>query len=119
MIEATVLIAASMFAGNVSGVLLGRLFGQNINIGGIGFSVIFLLLFSHILKKHRLFSEKLEQGMRFWKELYVMAIIAVAASQDVYSALSKGIIAVLAGSVPVFLVIGIAAIWAHRNRNRG
>lgn len=115
MIGATVLIAASILAGNVSGMLLGKLFGQSINIGGIGFSVIFLLTFSHMLKKRGIFSEKMEQGMGFWKELYTMAIVAVAASQDVYSALSKGAIAVLAGSVPVFLVIGIVTIWTRRN----
>ena len=113
MIWATTWIAASMFAGNAVGTLLGAAVGVDMNVGGIGFSVLFLLMLTETLKKQGRFFPQAEKGMHFWREVYAMAIVAMAASQDVYSALSKGAIAILAGIAPVLLVIVIVACLAR------
>ena len=44
-----------------------------------------------------------ESGIQFWNQLYIPIVVAMAATQNVKVAVSSGMIAIVAGIVPVLL----------------
>ena len=106
MIFGTCIISFSMLFGYLIGNTIGALLHIDVNVGGGGFSIIIFLIIIEHLKKRNLLTEKLQTSFNFWRGMYIPVVVAMAASQDVFNAISKGLIAVLAGSVPVLLVVG-------------
>ena len=41
------------------------------------------------------------QGMNFWKKMYMPAVVAMAASQNVYRMLNSGMVAIVGGAAAV------------------
>ncbi|MBO5929720.1 MAG: malonate transporter subunit MadL, partial [Clostridia bacterium] len=67
-------------------------------------------------------SEKLpkgyEKGINFWKEMFIPIVIAMSASQNVFGAISGGILAIFAGIISVliaFLMLVILNGFASKN----
>lgn len=120
MITGTALIAFCMVAGKLAGRCLGALMGTGTDIGGVGIAMVLLLLAKTWLEKHGGISDAMTRSISFWRGMYIPVVVAMACSQNVISALSEGLIAVLAG------VAAVAAVWlvmallpSHRGKGGG
>ena len=91
------LLAGCFLVGKYAGNLLGSLIGIDGDVGGVGFAMILLmLLITYLRKKERLVQET-EQGILFWTSMYIPIIVAMAATQNVRSAVSGGWVAIITG----------------------
>lgn len=94
-------LAACMLLGKLIGNLLGLVTGTGSDVGGVGFAMVLLMLITNSKKLKFVQSKGFEQGIGFWKGMYIPVVTAMAASQNVYSAFSKGFIAIAAGILAV------------------
>ena len=103
------LIGAFMFAGCLLGNLLGNALGLGSDVGGVGFSMVFLILFQIWLeKKGKTLNKATEGGIQFLSGLSSPVVVAMSMNQDVFSALAHGLVPVLSGALAV--VISLLAI---------
>ena len=109
MIKGLALLSFSFLLGMWSGALLGSWLGIDANVGGVGFAMVFLLLSKEYLVKQGSWNGEFVFGLEFWNKLYIPIVVAMAASLNVKSALSSGILALLAGLLPVLL-----AFWVFK-----
>ncbi len=103
MIYGLALLALSFLLGQWVGEVLGGLLGINANVGGVGFAMIFLMIFKEWFLNMGWFKPDMETGIDFWNKLYIPVVIAMAASLNVKSAISSGTLAIVAGILPVIL----------------
>ena len=108
IIYGTALVAGCYFIGMFIGELLGQLLGIDTNVGGVGFSMFLLLIASNYLLPKTKKLEETEKGIKFWQGMYIPIAVAMAASQNVYKAISGGVIAIIAGLLAV--AVGMALI---------
>lgn len=105
IIYGTALLAVCHLLGIFLGDLLGQLMGVKTNVGGVGIAML-LLIFARI---YLLRSDKLpkltELGVEYWGALYIPVVVAMAAQQDMVSALRGGPVALLSA-------LGAAAVSA-------
>ncbi len=111
MIYGVALLAGCMFVGSFVGNVLGLLTGLNSDIGGVGFAMILLLLVTNSTKVNKILPESYVKGIGFWKEMYIPVTIAMAASQNVVSALSGGIIALVLGIGVVLIMLTLIPLF--------
>ena len=103
------LIGTFMFLGCFLGNLLGNALGLGSDVGGVGFSMVFLILFQLWLeKKGKTLHKATEGGIQFLSALYIPVVVAMSMNQDVFSALAHGLVPVLSGALAV--VISLLAI---------
>ncbi|MFN6018919.1 MAG: malonate transporter subunit MadL, partial [Bacteroidota bacterium] len=98
------LLAFCFLVGQFIGESLGRLLGIEANVGGVGFSMILLMICTDGLQKRGLLPVPTEQGILFWSTMYIPIIIAMSATQNVFAALSQGFLALLVGILPTLLL---------------
>lgn len=110
MIKGLAVLSFSFLLGMWLGDLLGSLIGVSSNVGGVGFAMIILILIKTFLSEKKIWKADWEFGVEFWNKLYIPVVIAMAASLNVKSALSSGILAILAGIIPVILAFFIFKI---------
>lgn len=103
MIYGVAILAGCAFLGSFIGNILGLLTGINSDIGGVGFSMLLLLLVTNSKKMNKILPENYTKGIDFWKEMFIPVIIAMSASQNVVSALDGGVLALVAGVGVVIL----------------
>ena len=101
MIYGVALLAACMFFGSLIGNLLGLATGLGSDIGGVGFAMLLLLVVTNSKKITDKLPKGYEKGLEFWKAMYIPVVIAMSASENVFQALSGGLIAVIAGIAAV------------------
>lgn len=116
IIYGVAVLAACFLAGKVVGEYLGQLIGIDANVGGVGFSMILLILITQWLRKVKGWNTQAEAGVLFWSNLYIPVIVAMSAIQNVKGALSSGMIAVLTGIIPTALCFMLVP-WLSRKRN--
>ena len=109
MIKGLALLSFCFLAGMWCGALLGSWLGIDANVGGVGFAMIFFLLLKEASVRKGLWNGEFAFGIEFWNKLYIPIVIAMAASLNVKSAVSSGLLAVLAGLLPVLL-----AFWVFK-----
>ena len=118
LIYGVAVLAFCYITGQITGEILGHLLHIDANVGGVGFAMLFLILVNQWMRKRKLFTPQMEQGILFWSQLYIPVIVAMSAIQNVRAALSGGLIAVLAGIVPTvfcFALIPLVAKLSKRN----
>ena len=103
MMYGVALLAGCYLAGQIIGELLGRWVGIDANVGGVGFSMILLILVNQWMHQRKWFTVEMEKGILFWSNLYIPVIVAMSSIQNVKGALSGGAIALLAGIIPTAL----------------
>jgi len=91
------LLAGCFLVGKYAGNLLGALIGVDGDVGGVGFAMILLMLLSTFLRKKQRLVRETEEGILFWSSMYIPIIVAMAATQNVRSALSGGWVAIFTG----------------------
>jgi len=82
-------------------------------------ALVFLMVINVYVKEKEWFKGESEQGILFWKSMYLPIIVAMAATQNVTAALSGGAVALLVGvlgtAVCFLLVPFIAKIGRKEN----
>ncbi|MEY2704362.1 MAG: hypothetical protein RL407_424 [Bacteroidota bacterium] len=110
MIKGLAFLSCCFLLGMWCGALLGTWLGIDANVGGVGFAMVFLLLSKEYVTSKGWWNEELAFGLEFWNKLYIPIVIAMSASLNVKSALSSGLLAILAGTLPVLLAFGLLKI---------
>ena len=110
MIYGVALLAACMFVGSYLGNLLGLLTGLGSDVGGVGFAMVLLLLITNSKKASSLLPDKYEKGIEFWKDMFIPIVVAMSASQDVYHALSGGMLAFVGGIAVIVVSFILVAL---------
>ncbi|WP_374978703.1 malonate transporter subunit MadL [Priestia aryabhattai] len=93
------LLSICMLIGVIVGDALGGLMGVEANVGGVGVSMLLLVLAVDYLKKKNKLQVKSEEGIAFWGGIYIPIVVAMSAQQNVVAALDGGGMAILAGVV--------------------
>lgn len=96
-------LAGCYLAGMFIGELLGMVLGIDANVGGVGFAMVLLVIVTYRLRKAGLLPPASEQGVFFWSAMYIPIVVAMAATQNVVSAVTGG---------PMALLVGIGALLA-------
>ncbi|TDQ39460.1 malonate transporter subunit MadL [Thiopseudomonas denitrificans] len=103
IIYGVALLSLCTLTGIFIGEVLGALFGIPANVGGVGIAMLLLIFGGSYLSSKSALNPKTEQGIEFWNAIYIPIVVAMAAQQNVYGALSGGISAILAGVLAVTL----------------
>lgn len=117
VIYGVALLSASMLAGLFLGQLLGRLIGIQANVGGVGIAMVLLIVVSAHLRKRGRLVPLSQQGIVFWSSIYIPVVVAMAASQNVRSAVEGGPMAFLAGSLAVLLGFALVPLISRLGRD--
>jgi malonate transporter MadL subunit len=96
-------LGACYILGQLLGEFLAKWIGVKANVGGVGFAMLFLILAHDYFNKRKLFSEEAEKGILFWSQMYIPVIVAMSATQNVVVALDSGLLAIVAGVIPVLM----------------
>ena len=96
IIYGVALLAVCMLAGVIIGDFLGVLLGVKSNVGGVGIAMLLLICARLYMERHGGMSKEGEFGVGFWGALYIPVVVAMAAQQNVVTALHGGPVAVLA-----------------------
>ena len=111
-------LALCTLTGIFVGELLGKLIGVPANVGGVGIAMVLLILVGSYLKNRGLFKPETEQGVKFWSAVYIPIVVAMAAQQNVYGALSGGPMAILAGIAAVVLALALVPVLDRIGRKK-
>ena len=103
VIYGVTLLAFSFLLGLILGEFFGYLLGIDANLGGVGFAMLILIFLSNYLKVNLSFGEVSEKGITFWSAIYIPIVVAMAAKQNVIAAIDGGMIAIIGGSLAVFI----------------
>lgn len=117
IIFGTALLAVCTLTGITIGNLLGKLMGIPANVGGIGIAMLILIFVGNYLKNKNLLQEEIETGITFWSAIYIPVVVAMAAKQNVFGAVSGGTMAITAGIVAVaigFILVPILSKLASK-----
>ena len=101
VIYGVALLSGCLIVGLFCGQLLGRLIGVQANVGGVGIAMLLLILVSDRLRKAGRLKPVSQRGIVFWSSIYIPVVVAMAASQNVVSAIEGGPVALLAGALAV------------------
>jgi malonate transporter MadL subunit len=117
LLRGVALLAGCFITGQLVGETLGRLLGIEANVGGVGFAMLFLILAQNELEKRNLFHVEMGEGIVFWSKMYIPIIVAMSAIQNVRVAFTNGMLAVLAGIIPVVICLVFMPILANKNEH--
>ncbi|SHJ74236.1 malonate transporter, MadL subunit [Dethiosulfatibacter aminovorans DSM 17477] len=114
------IVAICMYIGSFIGMTLGKVLGISGNVGGVGFAMLMLVVFTNYREsKGKPLSERTQNGIRLLSALYIPIIVAMAANQNVVAAFEGGAVAFLAGGVAtigaILLVPVISKLTAGKN----
>ena len=111
IIYGTALLAVCHLLGIFIGDLLGQALGVKTNVGGVGIAMLLLIFARIYMQKKNMLPKLTELGVEYWGAMYIPVVVAMAAQQDMVSALRGGPVALLSavGAVAVCAVV-IAAI---------
>ena len=97
------LLSFCMLAGVFLGRLLGYLLGIDANVGGIGIAMLLLILIANKKSMTIKIDASTKSGINFWNAMYIPIVVAMAAKQNVFAAISGGWMALTAGVLVVVL----------------
>ncbi len=121
LVYGTALLSLCLLIGLSIGRMIGVVLGVDADIGGVGIAMILLIFGCEALQRHGLMDAPTEGGIRYWGQMYVPIVVAMAASQNVLGALSGGLMAALAGLSTVglgFVLVGILARKGQKEDSR-
>jgi malonate transporter MadL subunit len=95
-ISGIALLAICTLLGGLLGDWLGIALGVKANVGGVGIAMMLLIAARMWLWRRGLLSQGVLQGVGFWGALYIPIVIAMAANQNVVSAIKSGPVVIVA-----------------------
>ena len=109
-ISGVALLAICTLLGSVLGDWLGIALGVKANVGGVGIAMMLLIAARFWLFRHGRLSQGVMLGVGFWGALYIPIVIAMAAQQNVVSALKSGPVVVVAALGTLVVCFGAVAL---------
>lgn len=103
VIYGVMLLSFCLLAGLIVGDLLGFALGTPVNVGGIGFAMLFLVLIYNKCIQKNYMSKPTEDGIKFWNAMYIPIVVAMSASQDMVAAIKGGGVAIISGLSAVLI----------------
>lgn len=97
------LLAFCFLVGKLAGTMLGISMGINGDVGGVGFSMILLMVVNTYFRKKDWLAQETESGILFWSSMYIPIVVAMSATQNVKAALSGGPLAIVVGTAVTLL----------------
>jgi malonate transporter MadL subunit len=91
------ILAGCFLSGQLIGDGLAGWIGLDGNIGGVGFSMLMLILLGDRMKRKGMMPAETEKGVQFWSAMYIPVVVAMSSIQNVRAALTGGWVALLAG----------------------
>ena len=110
------LLSTCMLIGLIIGEALGALIGVEANVGGVGISMILLILLSERFRSKLNPESSSGKGVTFWSAMYIPVVVAMAAQQNVLAAITGGPVAILAGFCAVILCFAMIPIISKLNK---
>ena len=111
IIYGTALLAVCHLLGIFIGDLLGQALGVKTNVGGVGIAMLLLIFARIYMQKKDMLPKLTELGVEYWGAMYIPVVVAMAAQQDMVSALRGGPVALLSAIAAAALcAVVIAAI---------
>ena len=101
VIYGVALLALCYLVGLFVGDVLGALLGVKANVGGVGFSMLMLIILSNRGIQSGWLDKKSQDGIAFWSAMYIPIVVAMSSIQNVVAALSGGPVALLGGLIGV------------------
>jgi len=101
VIYGVALLSFCMLVGVFVGDILGDLIGVQANVGGVGIAMLLLLFLSNLSSHKFRLNPITETGIGFWSAMYIPIVVAMAAKQNVFAAISSGWMAIIAGVAAV------------------
>lgn len=114
-ISGVALLAICTLLGSVLGDWLGIALGVKANVGGVGIAMMLLITARLWLFRHGRLSQGVMLGVGFWGALYIPIVIAMAAQQNVVSALKSGPVVVVAALGTLVVCFGAVALISKLN----
>jgi malonate transporter MadL subunit len=105
IIYGTALLAVCHLLGIFLGDLLGLAMGVKTNVGGVGIAMLLLIFARIYLHRKNKLPKLTELGVEYWGAMYIPVVVAMAAQQDMVSALRGGPVALLSA----FAAVGVCA----------
>lgn len=112
-ISGVALLAICTLLGTVLGDWLGLALGVKANVGGVGIAMILLIAARLWLFRRGLLSQGVMQGVGFWGALYIPIVIAMAAQQNVVSALKSGPVVIVAAVATLIVCFAAVALLSR------
>lgn len=103
IIYGTALLAVCHLLGIFIGDLLGQALGVKTNVGGVGIAMLLLIFARIYMQKKDMLPKLTELGVEYWGAMYIPVVVAMAAQQDMVSALRGGPVALLSAVAAVGL----------------
>ena len=116
VIYGVALLSFCMLVGVFVGDLLGEVMGVQANVGGVGIAMLLLLVLTNLGSREAALSPITEKGIGFWSAMYIPIVVAMAARQNVFSALSGGWMAIVAGVAAVTASFAVIPLLARLGR---
>jgi malonate transporter MadL subunit len=116
IIFGTALLAVCHLLGIFLGDLLGQALGVKTNVGGVGIAMLLLIFARLYLQKRDMLPKLTELGVEYWGAMYIPVVVAMAAQQDMVSALRGGPVAVLSAIAAVAVCAGVIAVINRAER---
>lgn len=116
IIYGVALLAICTLAGVILGDFLGVLLGVKSNVGGVGIAMILLIFARLYMQRNGGMSKECELGVGFWGAMYIPIVVAMAAQQNVVTALHGGPVALLAAIGSVLLCGATIALISRTHR---
>ena len=116
VIYGVALLSFCMLVGVFVGDLLGEVMGVQANVGGVGIAMLLLLVLTYLGSREAALSPITEKGIGFWSAMYIPIVVAMAARQNVFSALSGGWMAIVAGVAAVTASFAMIPLLARLGR---
>lgn len=118
VIYGVAILSVSMLAGLFIGDLLGILIGVQANVGGVGIAMLFLILLANFSGDKFRLSPITATGISFWSAMYIPIVVAMAAKQNVYAAVTGGPLALVAGGLAVAGSFALIPLMTRIHRAR-
>jgi len=92
-------LAGCYLIGQILGQYFGIALGIGGNVGGVGISMLLLLLVNDRFYKTTSMNTETKGGVIFWSSMYIPVVVAMSSILNVKAAISGGWVAVIAGIV--------------------
>jgi malonate transporter MadL subunit len=113
IIYGVALLSICTVLGMLAGEYLGVFLGVEANVGGVGIAMLLLVLIcdSRRFKPHA--GGPTGDGLRFWSNMYIPIVVAMAASQNVVAAVDGGLLALLAGAAGTVVAFALVPVLSR------
>ena len=112
------LLALCYLAGQLMGEFAGKILNVHANVGGVGFAMLLLIFLNRWSASKPKLHAGFLNGVVFWDNMYIPIIIAMSATQNARLAVGSGMIAIVAGIIPVVLLLYLLPILTRKSEKK-